>query len=416
MRELLVRLSDGLVLQLHNPAAWALAQVFQAGEITQNDYVTYVCTVGHTADAAHEPGTGADWEDVFQVLAFPGTQGIQGIQGIPGTPVAMKGVWSGATTYSSQEGVVSSEGRAFYSLQNNNLNHAPPSYPTTSNAYWQLFAEKGTDGAGTGDFKADGSVAMTAAITLTQISTPSEPAASKTAIYAKSDGKIYRYANGGAEREIGTGGIWTDMPATVTRVSDTSFSMPDASNANLYDKMFDPGTIVRWEKSGGGAQFAVIIAASYNSNAVTYTILGNTLSAGFSTMKFCIHKAMQDINILPGTCPLAAETGIGKTILLPYDIYVFGARLRYGTAPTTTKGVWDVNDDGTSIFTTKPEIAASATMGNWQVADCLLATALTAVAADSLITTDYDSGHASTPGADAYVRLLFMPVSWRYRA
>lgn len=348
--------------------------------------------------------------------------GVRGARGLPGTLVVMVGVWSSEITYSSQEGVVSSEGRAFYSLQDNNLNHAPPSYPTTSNAYWQLFAEKGTDGAdgadgeGTGDFMADGSVPMTAAIDLTQVATPSEPASGHTKIYAKSDGKIYRFANGGAEREIGTGGIWTDMPAAITRVSDTAFSMPDASNANLYDKMFDPGTIVRWEKSGGGNQFAVITAAAYSSNAVTYTIMGNTLSAGFSTMKHCIHKAMQDINILPGTCPLAAETGVGKTFLLPYDIYVFGARLRYGTAPTTTKGVWDVNDDGTSIFTTKPEIAASATMGSWQVADCLLATALTAVAADSLITTDYDSGHASTPGADAYVRLLFMPVSWRYRA
>ncbi len=415
MIERYVRLSEGLVVQLRDPVEWALAQVFQAGEITQNDSVSYICTAGHTADAAHEPGTGADWGDVFAVLA-QGATGPTGPQGIPGTQIAMRGVWSGATTYSSQEGVVSSEGRAFYSLVDNNLNHAPPSYPTTSDAYWELFAERGADGSGTGDFKADGSVPMTAAITLTQISTPSEPAASKTAIYAKNDGKIYRFANGGAEREIGTGGIWADMPAAVTRVSDTSFSMPDASNANLYDKMFDPGTIIRWEKSGGGNQFAVITAANYSSNAVTYTIMGNTLSSGFSTMKFCSMKVMQEINVLPGTNPLAAETDVGKTILLPYDIYVFGARLRYGTAPTTTKGVWDINDDGTTIFTTKPEIAASATMGNWQASDCLAGTALTAVVADSLITTDYDSGHATTPGADAYMRLLFMPVSWRYRA
>ena len=147
--------------------------MFGAGEITQNDSVTYICTVAHTADAAHEPGTGANWADVFTVLAFRGQTGATGAQGIPGTPIAMRGAWSGETTYSSQEGVVSSEGRAFYSKIDDNLNHAPPSYPTTENDYWCLFAEKGEDGAGTGDMLADGSVAMTGALTMTQISTPS---------------------------------------------------------------------------------------------------------------------------------------------------------------------------------------------------------------------------------------------------
>lgn len=33
---------------------------------------------------------------------------------------------------------------------------------------------------------------------------------------------------------------------------------------------------------------------------------------------------------------------------------------------------------------------------------------------DVLITVDYDSGHATTPGADAYIYLFWMPVAWRY--
>ena len=421
MRRDWVLRNEGLLFLVHDPEDWALDQVFAAGELTFNNGAAYLCTAAHTAIAAYEPGTGADWEDVFRAIGSVGPQGIQGIQGAPGGTLAWKGPYSAEAEYAANDGVLSSEGRAFYALQNTTGN-APPSYPTTSNDYWSLFAEKGADGAdgADGDFQADGSVAMTGALILTQISTPSEPGSGLTGIYSKSDGKLYYFPEGGSETEVGSGsggsgGVWSDMPAAVTRVSDTSFSMPDADNANLYDKMFDPGTIIRWEKSGGGNQFAVITAASYSSDVVTYTILGNTLSAGFSDVKYCIHKAMQEINIMPGTNPRAAETGVGKTILLPYDVYVFGARIRYGTAPTTTKGVWDINDDGTSIFTTKPEIAASATMGSWQVADCLLATALTAVVADSLITTDYDSGHATTPGADAYVRILFMPVAWRYR-
>ncbi len=279
-----------------------------------------------------------------------------------------------------------------------------------------MFAEKGADGVGAGDFKADGTVVMTSALTMTHIATPSEPAASKTAIYAKSDGKVYKYANGGAETEIGSGaGFWSDMPGTPTRIGDTSFSITDDSNANLYDKAFGPGTVLRWEKSGGGAQFAKVTAASYSSDAVTITIVGNTLAAGFSDMKYCIHRAEQEVFIVPGTLPgNTATSDIAKTRHIRGDIYVFSAKIWYKTGPTTTKGVWDVNDDGSTIFTTKPEVAASATEGVEQVSDCLSGTATTAVADKSLITVDYDSGHATTPGADAYIYLFFMPVAWRY--
>jgi len=221
----------------------------------------------------------------------------------------------------------------------------------------------------------------------------------------------------GATGATGSGGasFWADLPGTPTRVSDTQVSITDTGNANYYDKAFKPGTVLKWEKSGGGAQFAMITASSYSSNTVTITLLGNTLATGFSSMKYCIHQALYDISMIPGTCPLAAETSIGKTIVIPYDAIVFGTRIRYGTAPTTTGGTWDINDDGTTIFSTKPTIAAGNTLGSWQVSDCLSGTAWTIVAADSLITVDYDSGHASTPGADPYIRIAFMPAAWRYR-
>lgn len=67
--------------------------------------------------------------------------------------------------------------------------------------YWETSVQGGEDGAG-GDMESDGSVAMTGALTMTQISTPSEPGASKTAIYPKSTGVLCYYANGGAEKTI----------------------------------------------------------------------------------------------------------------------------------------------------------------------------------------------------------------------
>jgi hypothetical protein len=209
-------------------------------------------------------------------------------------------------------------------------------------------------------------------------------------------------------------GIWRKFPGTPTRGSNTTFTVTDTDNANHYDKRYGPGTVIKWEKSGGGVQFAKISASSYTNNVVTFTIVGNTLSDGFSAMKYCIHLAKQEVFIIPGMLPAAASADIAKTLHACGDMYVFSAKIWYRTAPTTTNGVWDINDDGNTIFTTKPEVAASATEGVEQVSDCLAGTALVAVADKSLITIDYDSGHATTPGSDAYVYLYWMPVAWRY--
>ena len=214
------------------------------------------------------------------------------------------------------------------------------------------------------------------------------------------------------------GGVtfWTEVPGNPARVSDTQFTITDSSNANLYDKVFGPGTIISWEKSGGGWQVAKIVTASYSSNAVTFAILGNTLAAGFSSMKYCTKMAVEDSWSVPGSMPAAALADIGRAIFWQEDRYVFSAKVYYGTGPTTTGGAWDINDDGTTIFSSsKPSIAAGATEGTEVVSDSLSGTNTTAVAAKSKITLDYDSGHATTPGADAYIYIWSMPVGWRYR-
>lgn len=212
-----------------------------------------------------------------------------------------------------------------------------------------------------------------------------------------------------------TGPIWYPMPGTPVRVNDTSFTVTDTGNANLYNKMFSPGTIISWQKSGGGWQCAKITAASYGSPNVTFTIIGNTLAASFTAMKYCIHMIERDVFIIPGTMPgNTATADIGKTIYNLQDWLIISAQVRYKTGPTTTGATWDILDDGASIFTTKPPIAAGATLGTETVCDCVLTTADTVVAAGSLITLSYLSGHATTPGADAYVEIFRIPEAWRY--
>ena len=213
----------------------------------------------------------------------------------------------------------------------------------------------------------------------------------------------------------GAAGFWTAFPGTPARVSDTSFSVTDTGNANLYDKMYSPGTIIKWEKSGGGFQVARIITAAYATNTVTYTLKGNTLAAGFTDMKYCIHKSLKEVFYVPGTMPgNTATVNIGKTWIPDCDILIFDARSRYETAPTTTAGVWDINDDGATIQTTKLSQTAGQNLGVDTQCDSTLATATTVIAKDSIVTIDYDSGHATTPGADAMIEVWWIPEAWRY--
>lgn len=220
---------------------------------------------------------------------------------------------------------------------------------------------------------------------------------------------------------IGVGGgggssFWTVFPGTPTRIGDASFSVTDTGNADLYDLAFGPGTIIKWEKSGGGFQCAKISAAVYASDAVTYTLKGNTLAADFTDMKYCMNPCLEATFIVPNSLPTAAQTNVARTIHPSNAIYIFSGLVRYLTAPTTTGGVWDINSGGTSVFSTKIPIAAAAKVGTEIVCNCLLETATTAIAKDAELTLDYDSGHATTPGADAYVSIYYMPLSWRYRS
>lgn len=284
---------------------------------------------------------------------------LRGPQGITGGPYNWHGDYDAGHAYVAND-AVRFEGRSFFALQETTGN-APPNYPDTDSVYWAMYSEKGEDGI---------------------------------------DGGIRN---------------WHDMPGSPTRISDTSFSITDAGNANSYDKIYCPGSIISWEKSGGGWQAAKIITAIYSSDVVTFTIIGNTLSAGFSNMKYCTQMAKEDCWTIPGSMPAAALANIGRTIIWQDERYVFSAKVYYGTAPTTTGGVWDINDDGSTLFSSKPSIAAGATEGTEVVSDSLSGTNTTAVASKSKITLDYDSGHASTPGSDAVVFIWTMPVGWRYR-
>lgn len=259
--------NEGMLVRLHSPFAWALDQIFEIGDLSSHGGVTYFAKVAHVAVAAYEPGTGADWGDVFESLAI----GAVGPQGNPGGTLAWHGVYDADHAYQANDGVISSEGRGCYALQATTGN-APPSYPTLANSYWSVFAEKGVGG-----IQADGSVPMTGALTFTQITTPTEPGASKTAIYAKSDGKLYWFSNGGAETEISgvdDGSGWKAAGETWVYAGGDdptyTFTIAGVDKTTKYYA----GMKIKLAQSTGGVKYGIITKVAFSTNTTVNVYFG----------------------------------------------------------------------------------------------------------------------------------------------
>lgn len=227
------------------------------------------------------------------------------------------------------------------------------------------------------------------------------PTASKI-VMAGEDGKI-------AEGWLpSSSSFWTTVPGTPTRVSDTQFTITDVGNAGLYDQILKRGVILIWLE-GSTFQTAMVVSSSYSSNAVTVNIVGDSLTAGFSSMKYCANHAMVEQFIRPGR--LGAGADAFKTWFAPCDVYILAADARVKSAGTTNATVFDINDDGSTKFTTKPSISSGSTSDLNNVADNPSAL----VAEGSAITADIDSV-STTPPTDAYIYIYYYPVSWRYRS
>lgn len=293
-----------------------------------------------------------------------------------------KGDWSSSTQYGVSD-TVSYNGSSYTCISTPPVGTAP-----TNTTYWQLVAQKGADGTG-------------------DVSGPSSSTNNNIAVFDGTTGKAIK-DGGKTISEISGSKFWADVPGTPTRVSDTQFTITDTGNANYYDKLFQKGVILRWSESGT-FQTAMVVSSSYATDTVTINIVGDSLSSGFTDMKYCIQMAMMETFIIPGT--LATGTDLAKTFYAPYNIYVLSADAYVKTAGSTNSTVFDINDDGTTKFTTKPTIASGSTSDTDNVAD----NPSTAVAKGSLITVDIDSV-STTPPVEAYIYLFYYPESWRYRS
>jgi hypothetical protein len=97
---------------------------------------------------------------------------------------------------------------------------------------------------------------------------------------------------------------------------------------------------------------------------------------------------------------LATGTNQGATVTMPFGFTVTGIDLKVKTAPTGASLIIDLNDGGSTIFSTNAEIDASATTedGNQVFSDTYLA-------AGSEITLDIDQVGSTIAGANLTVIL-----------
>lgn len=94
-----------------------------------------------SVDKTKGSGTIASW--TVSVAGAPGTDGTNG------TSPSTVGDYNGATTYSIGQIVRNGGASWFYINGTAGSGNAPPALPTTSNSYWMLVAQDGTNGTGT---------------------------------------------------------------------------------------------------------------------------------------------------------------------------------------------------------------------------------------------------------------------------
>lgn len=113
-------------------------------------------------------------------------------------------------------------------------------------------------------------------------------------------------------------------------------------------------------------------------------------------------------NDIPMSYPdtLVVQAGTARWYA-PVNLTITAVRASVGTAPTGASAIFDVNKNGTTIFTTqsnRPTIAASS------FTDLADAIDVTTLSAGDYLTVDIDQIGSTVPGADATIQISWKPT------
>jgi hypothetical protein len=205
----------------------------------------------------------------------------------------------------------------------------------------------------------------------------------------------------------GTGGgqIWTAFPVAGARAGDTSVTCSDTGGTTYQIKERVEGRVVTWLDSTTW-KIARCVAASYTANVTTLTLCGEACASGATTFFIGPYPDIFEW-IAPGA--QATGTNIGREHQTVCDEYPLCADARLTHAGTTGSQIVDINDDASTLLTTKPTLASGGTNDYNNACD----NPRTAIVRGSILTIDNDSTHTGAASTgDLYVTLFCLPTGY----
>ena len=194
------------------------------------------------------------------------------------------------------------------------------------------------------------------------------------------------------------------MPGTPTRVSNTTFTVTGDITAYVAK-----GMIIKWTENSTVRCAMVSIPSTYGAPNTTITIIGDTMaSIDASSLKYCMLGAEMFKKPFASAGNLGAvATNIMNSFTAMEPYRVIGADPSVGVYGTTNSTTFDINKNGTTMFTTKPTLASTVAYAPTP----FTADSGTSLALGDVVTVDLDAIQ-TTNAQDGYIDLLIIPTRY----
>ena len=196
--------------------------------------------------------------------------------------------------------------------------------------------------------------------------------------------------------------FWTSL-AGATRVSNTTFTVTSDQTA-----LIAKGMIIKWTESAV-VRVAMVSIPSTFSTTTTVTIIGDTMtSIDASSLKYAMIGAEAFIKnfALAGNIG-AIATDVMNSYRATEPMRVIGSDVSVGTAGTTNSTTFDINKNGTTMFTTKPTLATTVASSPTP----FTADTATSLALADRVSIDIDAIQ-TTNAIDGYITLYLFPTRY----
>jgi hypothetical protein len=205
----------------------------------------------------------------------------------------------------------------------------------------------------------------------------------------------------------------------------SNFNTYDVDGARILMEAGATGRLVMWRRALGDGDL-VLQNAPYSgatslnqlilkrTGAVQATEYGEGTFTGTPTSKLAVDSdgnfievpATESIIIACSDETTDLETGTGKvTFRMPYAVTLIGVKASVNTAPVGSTIIVDINENGSSILSTKLSIDASEKTSITAATPPVISDS--ALADDAEITIDIDQIGSSTAGAGLKVTLIY---------